>query len=227
MSISADLVVSMLALHREGRTGVATIESEGVRTFVYLREGVVVFAEEGTNGETLGRLLVRQQLLSQEHYVEIIGKMTDAFVLNEQLRFGEVAVELGYLTEDQVRKGASRPDPLEDRARLPATGGDVAVRGLGGARGRRGQFPDGARVARARGGALGGRRREDGARAGAHDGQAPLRRARSAARPGEHLRSQRVGAVLRGAGRRDAHGRASCSPRRIRTRSTPTRCSRR
>jgi hypothetical protein len=104
MSISADLVVSMLALRREGRTGVATIENDGVRTFVYLRDGVVVFAEEGTQGETLGRLLVRQQLLSQERYVEIIGKMTDAFFLNEQLRFGEVAVELGYLTEAQVEK---------------------------------------------------------------------------------------------------------------------------
>ena len=112
MSISADLVVSMLALRREGRTGVATIENDGVRTFVYLRDGVVVFAEEGTHGETLGRLLVRQQLLSQERYVEIIGKMTDAFFMNEQLRFGEVAVELGYLTEAQVEKA------LRDQIRM-------------------------------------------------------------------------------------------------------------
>ncbi len=104
MSISAHLVVSMLALHRERRTGVVTIQSGEVRTFVYLRDGVIVFAEEGTQGETLGRLLVRQQLLSQPRYVEIIGKMTDAFVMNEQLRFGEVAVELGYLTEAQVEK---------------------------------------------------------------------------------------------------------------------------
>ena len=104
MSISADLIVSMLALLRERRTGVVTIQSDEVRTFVYLRDGVVVFAEEGTQGESLGRLLVRQHILSQERYVEIIGKMTDAFVLNEQLRFGEVAVELGYLTEPQVEK---------------------------------------------------------------------------------------------------------------------------
>ena len=104
MSISADLIVSMLALRRDRRTGVVTIQSDEVRTFVYLRDGVIVFAEEGTQGETLGRLLVRQQLLSQARYVEIIGKMTDAFVMNEQLRFGEVAVELGYLTEAQVEK---------------------------------------------------------------------------------------------------------------------------
>ena len=104
MSISADLIVSMLALCRERRTGVVTIQSDAVRTFVYLRDGVVVFAEEGTHGESLGRLLVRQQILTPARYVEIIGKMTDAFVLNEQLRFGEVAVELGYLTEPQVEK---------------------------------------------------------------------------------------------------------------------------
>ena len=110
MPISADLIVSMLALHRERRTGVVTIQSDEVRTFVYLRDGVVVFAEEGTQGESLGRLLVRQHILSQEHYVEIIGKMTDAFVLNEQLRFGEVAVELGYLTEPQVEKALQSAD---------------------------------------------------------------------------------------------------------------------
>jgi tetratricopeptide (TPR) repeat protein len=104
MSTSAALVVSMLTLHREGRTGVVTIKSEGVTTFVYLRDGVAVFAEEGTTGETLGRLLVRQQLLTQAQYVEILGTMTDALVLNEQLRFGEVATELGYLSEEQVRR---------------------------------------------------------------------------------------------------------------------------
>lgn len=84
----------MLAVSPEG----------GAKTFVYLDQGTPVFAEEGTHGETLGRLLLRQKKLTQEQYVEIIAKMTDALVINEQLRFGEVAVELGYLTDDQVAK---------------------------------------------------------------------------------------------------------------------------
>lgn len=84
----------MLAVSPEG----------GAKTFVYLDQGTPVFAEEGTHGETLGRLLLRQKKLTQEQYVEIIAKMTDALVINEQLRFGEVAVELGYLTDEQVAK---------------------------------------------------------------------------------------------------------------------------
>lgn len=84
----------MLAVSPEG----------GAKTFVYLDQGTPVFAEEGTHGETLGRLLLRQKKLTQEQYVEIIAKMTDALVINEQLRFGEVAVELGYLSEEQVAK---------------------------------------------------------------------------------------------------------------------------
>jgi hypothetical protein len=98
------LVLSLLALQREKRTGVVTVRTEGAVTFLYLRDGVLVFAEEGSFGETLGRLLVRQRQITQEQYVEIIGTMTDALVLNEQLRFGEVAVELGYLGEEQVRR---------------------------------------------------------------------------------------------------------------------------
>jgi hypothetical protein len=102
---TAALIRSMLVLRNEHRSGVLTVfTEEGVKTFVYLRDGVPVFAEEGTHGETLGRLLVRQRILTQQQYAAIIGKMTDALVLNEQLRFGEVAVELGFLSEEQVKK---------------------------------------------------------------------------------------------------------------------------
>jgi hypothetical protein len=104
MRNTAALVRSMLALRGEKRTGVLWVQTGEVRTFVYLKRGVPVFAEEGTHGETLGRLLVRQGVLTQEDYGLIIGKMTDALVLNEQLRFGEVAIELGLLSEPQVRK---------------------------------------------------------------------------------------------------------------------------
>jgi hypothetical protein len=104
MSSTTALVRAMLALEKEKRTGVVTITTDGAVTFVYLREGIPVFAEEGSCGETLGRLLVRERKLTQTQYVEIIGLMTDAFVLNEQLRFGEVAIELGYLMESEVCK---------------------------------------------------------------------------------------------------------------------------
>lgn len=104
MTISAALVRSMLGLRNEQKTGLLRVEWEGTKTFVYLREGVPVFAEEGSLGETLGRLLVRQRKLTQAQYVTVIQNMTEALVLNEQLRFGEVCVELGYLTEEDVKK---------------------------------------------------------------------------------------------------------------------------
>src|SRR5688500_15640095 len=104
MSSCAALVRSLLTLRKERRSGVLNVRTDGVRTFIYLDQGTPIFAEEGTHGETLGRLLVRQGRLTQAQYVEVIGKMTDAFVINEQLRFGEVCVELGYLTETQVTK---------------------------------------------------------------------------------------------------------------------------
>jgi hypothetical protein len=98
----AALIRSLLALRSDRRSGVLTIDAEGGRTLVYLREGVPVFAEEGSLGESLGRLLVRQKRLTQEQYTTVISKMTEALGKNEQLRFGRVAVELGYLTEKEV-----------------------------------------------------------------------------------------------------------------------------
>jgi hypothetical protein len=60
------LIRALLALRAARRTGVLDVRGEGIQTFVYLSEGVVVFAEEGTGGETLGRLLVRQGVLTQD-----------------------------------------------------------------------------------------------------------------------------------------------------------------
>jgi tetratricopeptide (TPR) repeat protein len=97
------LARSIAALRQKQRTGRLSVDADSSRTFVYLRQGHIVFAEEGTQGETLGRLLVRQKLLSQEQYLSVLSKMTDALVSNEQIRFGETAVELGFLSEQQVR----------------------------------------------------------------------------------------------------------------------------
>lgn len=80
------------------------MRAEGVRTFFYLLRGELVFAEEETAGETLGRLLVRQKRLTQEQYVQVIERMTDGLIENEQLRFGEVTVELGFLTLQEVQR---------------------------------------------------------------------------------------------------------------------------
>ena len=105
MSTTAAFIRSLLTLRREKRSGVLAVKAEGGSvTYVYLEHGTPVFVEDTTSGETLGRLLRREGAITQAQYVEVLGRMTDAFVLNEQLRFGEVAVELGYLTEAQVSR---------------------------------------------------------------------------------------------------------------------------
>ncbi|MFO0617440.1 MAG: tetratricopeptide repeat protein [Polyangiaceae bacterium] len=102
MARAGFLVRAMLGLRSQERTGVLRISVGDTQTFVYLKSGDPIFAEEGSAGETLGRLLLRQNRLTQTQYLEILSKMTDALFFNEQIRFGETAVALGYLTEQQV-----------------------------------------------------------------------------------------------------------------------------
>ena len=94
----------MMQLRAQKRTGLLNVDAEGARTFVYIKEGIPIFAEEGSAGETLGRLLVRLKLLTHEQYLEVLSKMTEAMFFNEQIRFGETAVELGYLGEEEVQR---------------------------------------------------------------------------------------------------------------------------
>ncbi len=92
----------LLAANRYASTGVITVRAENLTTFAYVLKGTPVFAEEGTLGETLGRVMLRQGVLDQQQYAKIIDRMTDSVFGSEQLRFGEVAVALGYLTLEQV-----------------------------------------------------------------------------------------------------------------------------
>jgi hypothetical protein len=96
-----ELVAALLALQREHKSGVMEITSEGVKTSIYIASGKPVFAEEGTLGETLGRILVRQRVLTEEQYAAVIERMADPGD-GSALRFGEVVVRMGFLTTEQV-----------------------------------------------------------------------------------------------------------------------------
>ncbi len=100
----ARFVVSIRA-HR--RTGVLEVAAEGVTTLLYFSAGRIVFAEEGTLGETLGRMLLREGALTQAEYAKVIDRMTAALVDSEQMRFGEAAIALGYLRPEQVHEALS------------------------------------------------------------------------------------------------------------------------
>ncbi len=59
MSERPTLISAMIAVQRERRSGVCEVEAEGTRTYLYFDRGKLVFAEQGTLGDTLGRVRVR------------------------------------------------------------------------------------------------------------------------------------------------------------------------
>ena len=97
-------VSKLLDINAAGSTGLLEVESGGVVTLIYFVEGVPVFAEEGTLGETLGRVLLREMQLTEDEYRKVLEHMTSTPMRSEQLRFGEVAVLLGFLTEEQIQE---------------------------------------------------------------------------------------------------------------------------
>jgi hypothetical protein len=100
--MSANVIRSLLTIRRNGQSGVLEVEADGVCTMIYVLKGVPVFAEEGTLGETLGRILLKEGAITQEQYARIIEGMTGSVMGAEQMRFGEVAISLGFLSAEQV-----------------------------------------------------------------------------------------------------------------------------
>jgi len=126
--LTETVIQELFAVCRAERTGVLEVESHGVYTMVYVSKGTPVFAEEGTLGETLGRLLVREGFLTLEQYTSIIEHMTDSVMGAEQMRFGEVAVVLGYLTPEQVNQALARQVRVKIRRCLQAEDAECVFR---------------------------------------------------------------------------------------------------
>lgn len=99
---SGTIVEPLLALEREDVSGVLEFRAHGVTTQIYARDGEITFAEGGAIEETLGRILVRAERLTEEQVVSILRRMTDALVDGRGIRFGEVLVEYGFLTSDEL-----------------------------------------------------------------------------------------------------------------------------
>jgi len=100
----SDVVSILLSLERERATGVLEFRAERVVTRVFVEGGTPVFAEAGTHGETLGNVLLRARVITQEQFAAVVRRMTDALVDDENVRFGEVVVELGILTKDDLEQ---------------------------------------------------------------------------------------------------------------------------
>jgi tetratricopeptide (TPR) repeat protein len=99
-----ELLRELVALRRSRGSKTFAVETDDVTTTLVVKSGLVVSVSASKPGEPLGRLLVRKRLLTQEQYIEVLERMSAALGVGEKVRFGEVAVGLGYLTEDDVRQ---------------------------------------------------------------------------------------------------------------------------
>ncbi|MCP3984196.1 MAG: hypothetical protein GY723_07390 [bacterium] len=92
----------MMGLRESRATGLLDVRGEGRRTHIRFADGRIVMAEGGSLRESLGRILLRKGDLSEDDYVRVIERMTEYVYENEPVRMGEVLVELGLLTSEEV-----------------------------------------------------------------------------------------------------------------------------
>ena len=111
------LIKAVRELVADRRTGRLDLRAGGVATRIYFEAGKPVFAEDDASGETFGRLLMRQGVLTNAEFVRVIDAMTLAAKGDNPLRFGEVAVGQGVLGSEQVERGlADQVGGIIDRA---------------------------------------------------------------------------------------------------------------
>lgn len=102
------VVQPLLAVEREDVTGVLEFRALGIATQIYCRAGEIVFATGGTLTETLGRMLIRCGRLTEDQVAAVIRKLTDTIVDGEQVKFGEILVEYGFMTGDELEVALSQ-----------------------------------------------------------------------------------------------------------------------
>ncbi len=99
---TSDFLPFLSNLTQRRASGVIVVERAGVETRFELREGLAAAVEGGAIAETLGRLLVDEGALGRASYAAVLAQITDAESRLERKRFGEAAIECGFLTADQL-----------------------------------------------------------------------------------------------------------------------------
>jgi hypothetical protein len=80
--------------------GVLTVESGGVTKKIYLLGGNVIFATSSDRTESLGQYLKKSAVISSGELKASLGRLD----LGEGRRHGELLVEMGILTDEQLRQ---------------------------------------------------------------------------------------------------------------------------
>jgi tetratricopeptide (TPR) repeat protein len=103
----AGFLLALAEPWRARASGILEVRREGVTTLLYLDEGEPVFAESSALAETLGRVLLLEGKLTEAQYAEVVRRMTESIVEAEPMRFGEVAVALGFVHPITIQEALS------------------------------------------------------------------------------------------------------------------------
>lgn len=103
----AGFLLALAEPWRARASGILEVRREGVTTLLYLDEGEPVFAESSALAETLGRVLLLEGKLTEAQYAEVVRRMTESIVEAEPMRFGEVAVALGFVHPVTIQEALS------------------------------------------------------------------------------------------------------------------------
>ena len=80
------------------KTGTLVVESTSWKSSVFLDGGALIYATSNQAAFRLGELLLRKKKISAEQFAQI-----DAFMQSEGGRFGQIAVQQGILSDEQLR----------------------------------------------------------------------------------------------------------------------------
>ncbi|MFH0899876.1 MAG: DUF4388 domain-containing protein [Pseudomonadota bacterium] len=89
-------------LARSRRTGVLEIAASDSTALIHFLNGDPVLVESSNLDETLGRLMLRNGDLTHEQYQQVLRRVTDDLISGEDVRFGEIVVEMGLASAERV-----------------------------------------------------------------------------------------------------------------------------
>lgn len=95
---------AMLALRETRGSRQFDIQIGDVTTNLVVTAGDIVGIRASKQIEPIGRILRRKGLISSDHYLDVLERISEALAEGEKVRFGEVAVGLGYAKAEDVTR---------------------------------------------------------------------------------------------------------------------------
>ncbi|HEY8073027.1 MAG TPA: DUF4388 domain-containing protein [Labilithrix sp.] len=107
MTIAIGLLKMLLELASARKCGAVDASAHGARVRIFIDDGEIVFAEEGSVGETLGRILVREKVITEDQYAAAIDWCAEARARGENAKLGGVLVEHRFIKPEQLHAALS------------------------------------------------------------------------------------------------------------------------